>query len=87
MEEERNPVGLCFAMPNQGTLEIHSSMPIDDFEVESDEEIEGVVYRLWWDGSYLPWCIKTKLQATAIAFGCQWGAMEMAKKMRCYSDN
>ena len=82
MTEEETQVGFKFAMPFEETMEIRSSKFTDDLEVGSDEEIEGIVYRIYWNDQPLPWCTKTKLQAIAIAFGCQWGAREMAKKLR-----
>lgn len=80
--DKETPVGFLFAMPLGGTMEIRSSKPIDDLNVDHDEEIEGIVYNIFWNGEALPWCTKTKLQAAAIAFGCQWGAQEMEKKLR-----
>ena len=77
---------LGFTMPCGGTLEIHSSKPIDQMETACDEEIEGVVFNVFWDGEMLPWCTKTRLQAMAIALGCQWGANEMIKKVRSYNE-
>lgn len=76
---EETLLGLCFDMPFSGLLEIRSSKPLDE-TIGRDEEVEGVVYRIYWNGIPLPWSTKTQLQATAIACGCQWGAQEMMKK-------
>lgn len=43
-------------------------------------EVDGIVYNIYWDGVALPWCTQTRVQAYAIALGCQWGAMEQFKK-------
>lgn len=75
-----NQVGFLFYMPFGETMEIRSSKPIDQ-DIGSDEEIEGIVYNIYWKGIALPWCTKTRLQAIAIAFGCQWGAQEMVRKI------
>lgn len=80
-EDLKTQIGWLFAMPFGETLEIRSSKPIDDSNVECDEELEDVVYSIYWNNIELPWCTKTKFQAMAIACGCQWGAMEMQKKM------
>ncbi len=77
--ERETRVGLIFSMPYETKMEIRSSKTIDE-NIASDEEVEGIVYHIFWDGTYLPWCTNTLLQATAIAFGCQWGAYEMKNK-------
>jgi len=74
-------IHLRFSMPFNESLEIRSNKPIDD-EIGSDEEVEGIHYNIFWKGNSLPWTTKTQLQAIAIAMGCQWGAMETAKKVR-----
>ena len=71
-----------FAMPFGEELEICPSQDIDETEIGSDEEVDGVHYNILWNGEKLPWFTKTRLQATAIAFGCQWGASQMYKKMQ-----
>lgn len=68
-----------FVMPFGGELDIRPkpSMTLDEeLEIGSDEEVEGVIWQLFWNDLPLPWCTKTKLQATALAFGCQYGAMQ-----------
>ena len=71
---------MLFSMPMGGRLEIRPSKEIDELEVGVDEEVDGIVYNIYWDGVALPWCTHTRAQAYAIALGCQWGAMEQAKK-------
>jgi len=80
--DKETQVGFLFSMPLDGTLEIRSSKPIDDLNVDGDQEIEGVVYHIYWNNQPLPWFTKTKMNACAIAFGCQWGAMQMEKTFR-----
>jgi len=80
MECESQKVCLSFAMPDGETMEIRASKTIDDVGV--DEEIEGVIYQIFWNNQAMPWYTKTRLQAMAIALGCQWGAYETAKKFR-----
>ena len=71
-----------FAMPNGETMEIVPSQEIDTYDIGTDEIIEGVVYFIEWEGKKLPWYTKTRCDATAIAMGCQFGAFQMAEKMR-----
>jgi hypothetical protein len=71
-----------FAMPYGETMEIRPSKPIDEDEVGIDEEVEGVVYQIFWNEKPLPWCTNTRLQATAIALGCQWGALEIYNRKK-----
>lgn len=81
-----NQVGLKFAMPFADTLEIRSSKPINEDEIGIDQEVEGIVYSIYWGDVPLPWFTKTQLQASAIALGCQWGAQQIANRsqMRFY---
>lgn len=67
---------MLFSMPNQGKLEIRSSKEFEE-EPEIDEEIDGVVWQVFWNNQPLPWTTKTRLQATGIALGCQWGAFNV----------
>lgn len=69
-----------FAMPFGKTMEIRPSKEVDEFEIGVDEEIEDVFYTIYWDDQPLPWFTKTRIQAIAIAFGCQWGAYEVLKR-------
>lgn len=78
--DEEKRVGLLFSMPNGKTMEIRSSSEVNE-NIGSDEKVEGIVYKIYWDSISLPWCTETLLQATAIAFGCQWGAEQMWKKL------
>jgi len=71
---------MLFTMPMGGRLEIRPSEPIDELEIGVDEEVDGIIYDIYWDEIKLPWCTKTRAQAYAIALGCQWGAMEQFKK-------
>lgn len=67
-----------FFMPLGGTLEVTSETPLtfdEEMEINPDKKIEGVIWKIIWNGAALPWCTETKLQAMAIAFGCQYGAM------------
>jgi hypothetical protein len=87
MNETKNSfseVVLRFTMPLGETLEIRSisSEPIGDEWVGFNEETPTTTYHLFWNNNQLPWHTNTQLQATAIALGLQWGASEMAKKMR-----
>jgi hypothetical protein len=81
MNEETFPVPviLNLSMPFGETLEIRSSKEIDE-DVENDEEVEGVEYKIYWGSTKLPWHTKTRREAVAIAFGCQFGAFEMMRK-------
>lgn len=62
-------------------MEMRPSEPIDESEVGMDEEIEGIVYQIFWNNNPLPWCTKTRLQAGAIALGCQWGAQRIFEEI------
>ena len=46
-----------------------------------DEEVDGVVYNIYWNGEMMPWHTKTRMEASGLALGCQWGAHEMLKRM------
>jgi hypothetical protein len=70
-----------FSMPCGGTMEIIPSKDVDWMGIDQDEEVAGVVYFIEWNGEKFPWHTKTRLQATAMAFGAQWGATEMYNKM------
>jgi hypothetical protein len=70
-----------FSMPCGGIMEIITSQDVDWMEVDMDEEIEGVFYFIEWNGEKFPCHTKTRLQATAMAFGAQWAANEMYNKM------
>jgi len=83
VNSEETQVGLLYAMPMGGTLEIRSTHPVEE-DIGSDEEIEGVVYKIYWHGVPIPFCTNTLLKATIMAFGCQWGAQEMSKRFRGY---
>jgi len=69
---------MCFAMPFGGVLEIRPSKELEE-EPEMDEEVDGVVYNIFWNDKLLPWYTNTRLDATKIAMGCQWGAFEILK--------
>lgn len=75
-------MSFAFSMPFGERMDIRPSKPIDELEIGVDEEVEGVVYQIYWNDTPLPWCTKTRLQATAIALGCQWGARETANRIR-----
>ena len=79
MDEEEKQVGFLFSMPFGETLEIRSSKYVEE-HVESDEEVDGIVYRIYWNGIALPWSTNTLLKATAIAFGCQYGARKSIER-------
>jgi len=67
-----------FAMPLGGVLEIRSEPELDfddEMDMPYDKKIEGVIWRIFWNDKSLPWCTEIKLQAMAIAYGCQYGAM------------
>jgi hypothetical protein len=81
-EDEPSQIGFAFAMPMGERLEVRSSEPIDILNIDQDEEIDDVFYEIFWNDVALPWTTATKLQAMAIALGCQWGAFETAKRMR-----
>lgn len=74
------PIGFLLSMPIGEDLEIKSSRQLDE-DVGIDEVIEDVVYTIYWNGHPLPWCASTQLQAFSIAFGCQYGAQEMMRKL------
>jgi len=68
-----------FGMPFGGTITIIPSIEPEK-EPEMDEEVEGIIYQLIWNDELLPWYAKTRLEATKIGLGCQYGANEMMKK-------
>lgn len=70
MNSEETQAGFLYAMPLGGTLEIKSTCPVEE-DIEYDEEIEGVLYKIYWDDVQLPYFAKTLLQATAIKISCQ----------------
>ncbi len=78
--EESKPLFLSYAMPFGERLECRPSKPINELEVGIDEEIEGVVYELYWNDKCLPISVKTRLQAILAAFSCQWGAFETLRR-------
>jgi hypothetical protein len=68
-----------FSMPLGGVLEVRSDPELDfDDEIDTpcDKKIEGVIWKIFWNDKQLPWYTETKLQAMALAFGCQYGAMQ-----------
>lgn len=69
-------------MPFGEDMEIRPSKEIDEDEIGIEEEVDGVVYNIYWGELVMPWCTTTRLHATAIAFGCQWGAQTMLRKMK-----
>lgn len=70
---------VSFQMPYGGVLSIKSSKPNEDIDI--DEEVDDLKYRIYWDKVLLPWFATTKKDAMGIAMGCQWGAYEMIKRM------
>lgn len=78
-EQKSIYVSLKFQMPYNGTLEIIASEPVNEFEIGAEEVIKGITYSLCWNGKYLPWCTKTKSEAIAMAFACQYGAQEVLR--------
>ena len=68
-------------MPQGSRLQIKSNKEVDEFDVGLDEEIEGVMWEIFWDQNPIPWICNTRGQAYAIALGCQWGAMRQNDKM------
>jgi len=75
---------LAFSMPYNQILRIFRLSNFDmtdefgdDVTIKNDAEIDGIIYVLRWNDIELPWCTKTELHATAIAFGCQWGAQQI----------
>jgi len=67
-----------FTMPYGEYLEIRPSKELsieEELEIGSDEEIEDLIWYISIGGNEdLPWSCKTRLQACAIALGCQFGA-------------
>jgi hypothetical protein len=66
-------------MPLGERLEIRSEPPLtfdEEMDIMPDREIQGVIWKIFWNEVPLPWYTQTKLQAMAIAFGCQYGAIE-----------
>jgi hypothetical protein len=77
-------VGFKFSMPYGRLMEIYrcSDEDFEDSEIERDEKIAGIHYIIKWNGTLLPWCTDTELEAMAIAMGCQFGA-EQVLDYRC----
>ena len=71
-----------FVMPLGESLEIRSEPPLT-----FDKEIQGVIWKIFWNEVPLPWYTQTKLQAMAIAFGCQYGAMQVHNHAKSISDD
>lgn len=79
-DECKYKVGIKFEMPFGGPLEIRASGYIDEDLVCWEEVIEGIFYRVYWNGKYLPWSAHNQIIAYAMASGCQWMANEMHKE-------
>ena len=77
-EKSSERIVIGFKMPYNGIMEIRASKPIDD-DVDIEDEIEGVIYLIYWNDIQLPWHTKTQWAAIIMALGCQWGAKEMLK--------
>ncbi len=68
---------MLFTMPYGQTMEIRPSRELtldENLEIGQDEEIEGLTWHIYIGKIELPWFCTTKMQATAIALGCQYGA-------------
>jgi len=74
-------VGLRLSMPRGGILEIRPSDYIDSDAVGIDDEVEGIIYRIYWNEVPLPWSTKKQSEAMHIALGCQWGAFESLENL------
>lgn len=74
-------MSLHFDMPFNQTLQIVAVPEIDESEIGKDEEVEGVIYKIYWNNKPLPFHTNTRLHAMAIALGCQYGAHEIFKKL------
>jgi len=64
-------------MPYGQKMEIRPSIELtinEELDIGQDEEIEGLTWHIYVGRIELPWFCKTKMQATGIALGCQWGA-------------
>jgi len=68
----------AFTMPYDQILKIIQlstfEMGHDDYH---DDEIDGVIYVLRWNGEKLPWYTESHRHAVSIALGCQLGARKM----------
>lgn len=64
-------------MPFGATLEIRPNKEIDEFEVGMDDEVDGVYYLIYWNEESCPYSFKTRLSASAMALGIQWGAYKV----------
>lgn len=73
---EEEQLELLFKMPRGSTLEIRVSGPIPE-DIDPQEQVEGVLYHVYWKGERFPMVMKTKCEAMAVAFGCQWAANRM----------
>jgi len=72
---------MLFTMPYGQKMEIRPSKELtidEELDIRQDEEIEGLTWHIFVIRGdtriELPWFTKNKLQANAIALGCQWGA-------------
>jgi hypothetical protein len=70
-----------FLMPFDTELEIKPSKDICECSIAYDEEIDGIVYNIFWGQKIFPLHMKTKGEATSIAIGLQWAAKEMYQRI------
>ncbi len=75
---------LAFSMPYSQVLRIFrlSTFEIDGndddyIDIDSEAEIDGVIYVVRWNDQELPWHTKNHQLAAMIAMGCQWGAQQI----------
>lgn len=71
-----------FAMPYGQTMKIMCSHDCSD--IQPDENIENVSYKIYYNNITFPFICSTKMQAVCTAYGIQWGAQQMTDQCRNY---
>lgn len=80
-KSETFKVGFGYIMPRGQMLEIRCNTDTRDLDIELDEQIEGILYYIFWEKEPLHWSFNTEMQAMMMALGCQYGANETLKRM------
>ena len=72
------PYGQVLKVVRLSTFEIDEYDDDDNYtDIDSEAEIEGVIYIIRWNEEALPWHTKNLLGASLLAMGCQWGAQQV----------
>ena len=76
-DECKHQVGTEFKMPFGGSIEIRTSGYIEEDLVDLEDVIDGIYYRVYWNGRFLPVTAPNRMVAYAMAIGCQWAAHQV----------